>query len=1145
MKQETGSDRQLAAIVAFTRRLRLRLVAVEAGAALLQALALGLLLGLAAVCAEHLLHPGPFWRTALVLAAPAASILAAGLTLYSRLRGRLSYHRVGLLAESDLEALRGRLILALELAAVPAPDRRRLTGSPGLTDAAVQGAAACIEGRSTGSIVGWNPLRLPARQLAAAAVAVIASGALFAEDLVPAAKRCAHPLREHPRLARTLIEVRPPQLEVVKGEDAAVEILFSGKVPRTAEILRRDSESADWQATEIAPSAGADADTVRYSFTDVVRPFSFSVRGGDGFAGPYDVEVIDPPEVRQLTIHYRYPPHCGWPERVEPGNGDVSAPAGTEVEIRIDASKPLSEAALVIDDTLRLPAEVEDRGARVSFSLPVATGPSSVAATSATNRRLYYVDLMDRKGISNRDPIRYAIEVLPDQKPRVAIVEPGEDIDLPESKVVGLGIEGSDDFGIASLELLFRKNGGSEGSTPLSLRPGPRVVVDHLWDLAPLDLLPEDRVTYRVRATDNDAVTGPKSSYSKEFAVRFQSMFELLDEVSEQQSETVMSVEELIDQERSARQYLEQVRREVLKTEELSWEQKRELEAALDRERERAQALEEAAQELAEVAKKLSEQGLGSRELLDKMEEIRELMEEIASPELLEALRELEQSAGELDPEQLAETLKKFSEEYEVFEQRLDRTLALLRQVQAEQQLDAAVEKARDLLARQERIDEELASASEAAARLEALEESLARDSERLRGDLEEAAGALTPISPGSSEALSREAAEMEQRDLAGRMREMAASLGEGRHQHARSLGKGLEEDLGELAADLENLRDQFSAEERGRLVDQLRAAMAGLIDLSHSQEELSRRTRRERDGAAAAALADEQFALLRGTDAVISELASAGQQTLSLDRAVVVTTGYARRRMQESGRRLGQREAGQSLPSQSEAYGYLNEAANLLRRSIEDVASSFMPSGFAEAMEKLMGLSEQQAALNQATREAIEGQEAPGRDRGGSGRGANARAEMGRLAAEQRSIMQALSEIERSLRGHRGAEKRMQGIAAEMKGVLRDMQQGRPHPRINQAQERIYQRMLDASRSIYSRGFKKKRQSETGADSDYAGPMLIPDDLGQRPDHWREAMKRALAGNLPREYRELVRRYYESVYADIAARPDSLEGLP
>ena len=1144
MKQETGSDRQLASIVAFTSRLRRRLVAVEAGAVLLQALALGLLLGLAAVCAEHLLHPGPYWRTALVLTALASTIAAAGLMVYLRLRGRLSHHRVGLLAESDLGALRGRLILALELAADPVEDRRRQTGSPGLAAAAVQGAAACIEGRSTGSIVGWNPLRLAARQLAAAAVAVTAAGALFAEDLVPAAKRCAHPLRESPRLARTLIEVRPPQLEVVKGEDAAVEILFSGEVPRTAEILRRDSESADWQATEIAPSAGAAADTVRYSFTGVVRPFSFSVRGGDGVAGPYDVEVVDPPEVRQLTIRYRYPPHCGWPERVESGNGDVSAPAGTEVRIRIDASKPLSGAALVIDDTLRLAAEVEDRDARVSFPLPVDAG-SSVAATSATNRRLYYVDMRDRKGVANRDPIRYALEVLPDQKPRVAVVEPGEDIDLPESKVVGLGIEGSDDFGIAALELLFRKNGGSERSMPLSMRPGPRVVVDHLWDLAPLDLLPEDRVTYRVRATDNDAVTGPKSSYSKEFAVRFPSMFELLDEVSELQSETVMSVEELIDQERSAQQYLEQVRREVLKTEELSWEQKRELEAALDRERERAKALEEAAQELAEVAEKLSEQGLGSRELLDKMEEIRELMEEVASPELLEALRELEQSAGELDPEQLAETLKEFSEKYEVFKQRLDRTLALLRQVQAEQQLDAAVEMARDLLARQESIDEDLASASEAAARLEAREESLARDSERLRGDLEEAAGALAPISPGSSEALSREAAEMEQRGLAGRMREMAASLGEGRRQHARGLGKGLEEDLGELAADLEKLRDQFSAEERGRLVDQLRAAMSGLIDLSHSQEELSRRTRRERDRASAAALADEQFALLRGTDAVISELVKAGQQTLSLDRAVVVTAGYARRRMQESGSRLGQREAGRSLPSQAEAYGYLNEAANLLRRSIEDVSSSFMPSGFAEAMEKLLGLSEQQAALNQATREAIEGREAQDGERGRPGRGGNARAEMARLAAEQRSIMQALSEIERSLRGHRGPEKRMQGIAEEMKGVLREMQQGRPHPRINQAQERIYQRMLDASRSIYSRGFKKKRQSETGAERDYAGPMWIPDDLGQRPDLWREAMKRALAGNLPPEYRELVRRYYESVYTDIAARPDSLEGLP
>ena len=96
------SDRELASIIAFTRRLRRRLVAVEAGSALLQGLAVALLLGLAAVWAEHLLYPGPFWRTALVLASLAAAVAAAGLRAYSRLRGRLSWHRVGLLAERDL-----------------------------------------------------------------------------------------------------------------------------------------------------------------------------------------------------------------------------------------------------------------------------------------------------------------------------------------------------------------------------------------------------------------------------------------------------------------------------------------------------------------------------------------------------------------------------------------------------------------------------------------------------------------------------------------------------------------------------------------------------------------------------------------------------------------------------------------------------------------------------------------------------------------------------------------------------------------------------------------------------------------------------------------------------------------------------------
>ena len=1152
----TDRDTDLTAITAFVRHLRRRLVLVEVAAASAAGAALLLILGLLVVCAEHLLYMSPGWRLALEAAALAAVAALVGVRSSGRLRGRLSGRDLCLRAERCHPLLGERLVSAIELGH---DERLQRLYSPSLLTAAVRSAAEFCRRCSPSSIVSWRDATGPLRRLAAVAALVAAVILAAGSELRPAATRVLHPLAHYERPARTLVQVMPPQLEVVKGDDAAVEIVFRGEVPRTAEIRSRDrAESArvgeaetvqsEWHVAEVVVVDGradvggaADGDTLRYTFKDVRRPFDFTVHGGDADSGPHGVAVIDPPEVQQLTVAYGYPEYTGLFDRVESENGDISAIAGSRIELRIDASKPLAAAAIVVDDTIRLEADVSDRQALLGFALPLGDRADSLSADGLVLRHDYWVSLRDRKGIHNRDPIRYTIEVLPDAFPRVRITEPGENVDLPESQQIFLGIEASDDFGIAALDLLFRREGSEDDELlALPLQAAAHVRSDYAWDLLDLDLLPEERVLYRVRASDNDAVGGPKWAFSQEFALRFPSLYELLDEVSQQQEETVASLEELAERQRDTREYLGTVRRELLKSEELSWEQKRELEAALDRERERAQALEDVSRELAATADKLAAQGLSSEDLVDKMAEIRELMEAVASPELLEALRELQKSVDQFDPQQLAEALEEFAEQHELFEERLERTLELLRQVRAEQLLEAAVAQARDLLERQTEIDEALAASDAAPERLGEREGDVARDAERMLRDLEATSEAMAPLSQQSSASLSEMAERMSEQRLSGRMDEMAERLKQQQLQNAQRLGSGLEEDLGVLVSDLEHLQGSYAAEAKSELSEKLRRSMNDLLAISQRQEDLARRTA-QLGGSAPAHLADEQQALLRGTDQVIVQLSSVAQRTLSLSPAVAVSVGYARKRMTTAGQRLGQREAKASLTMQREAVRYLNESIDLLRESVDSISNSFMPSGFAEAMEKMMGLSQQQAALNRATQEAMGAN--PSGERGGGG--GDLRSEMARLAAEQQRLQKAMSELERGLRGHRGAEKRLERIGDDMESALRDMKQRQPPPRLHQTQERILQRMLDASRSIYSRGFQKKRRSESGAGRAYAGPAWLRGDLGQQRDDWRNAMKSALAGDLPPEYRELVRRYYELVYEDMSALPADRGDMP
>ena len=42
-----------------------------------------------------------------------------------------------------------------------------------------------------------------------------------------------------------------------------------------------------------------------------------------------------------------------------------------------------------------------------------------------------------------------------------------------------------------------------------------------------------------------------------------------------------------------------------------------------------------------------------------------------------------------------------------------------------------------------------------------------------------------------------------------------------------------------------------------------------------------------------------------------------------------------------------------------------------------------------------------------------------------------------------------------------------------------------------------------------------------------------MPEDLGQVPDVLRQAMRQALEGAYPAEYRLLLERYYQQVYED------------
>jgi len=1110
----SAADRHYQSLLSGLTALRRRALLLELGAALLLGLGVGLGLASVWIGVEALFYLPPAARLSLGLVVLLSAVLAPSYYLFRRLSGRLSLAGFSRHVEHRCPELGERLISALEL--WRHPPARRLYSADLLAATVVDADRAFgqIERRAI-----LDPRRLMHHARFLGLVLLVGGLALtLSDDITAALHRCAHPLTPFVREPRTRIAIRPAPREVIKGEDAIIGIHFSGDRPRTARILRRESDTALWQQEELIVDG---ADSLTYTFPEVKRPFSYRVHADDGQSAVQHLAVIDPPSIQRLRLTYHYPAYSGLPVRLEEESGDIHSLAGTRVDLEIVASKRLASAALVLDDTLSRPARVE---ARRAFAHLQVDHPGH-----------YHLELVDAKGVGSRNPIRYAIEVIADAAPQVAISDPGRDLDLPENMQVLLAVEAVDDFGIGALTLVHRINEEAEERLPLRFPPGREVNLAYLWDLSATDLLPEDRIYYRVEALDNDQVSGPKMSASREYVLRFPSLYELYEETTQAQEENLDELEALAAEGRQTGDYLEQMRRELLKEEELSWEQKKELEATLGREAERAEEVEELAQELQETVEQLEENGLSSEEILEQIAEIRELMSQVISPELREALEQVQQALENQNPTELAEALRQFNEDQRAFQERLEQTIALLEQVRTEQRLEAAVQQAADLEERQARINEELESEA-ASQRLQMQEGSLQRDTERLQQELEELSQEMTPFSKQTAEQLSARAGEMERRNFSGRMQEMIQKLQAVPNTEARRLGAGLEGDLGELSANMQQLQAGFIAEQKQLLASDIQRAMRDLLRLSHRQERLLDDTRSLQQPPPSD-FAEEQFALMQSVGQVTEQIGAVARKTLSLERPLVATLGYALRGMQEAAQFLGQLEGRRAVQPQSTAVQHLNESVLLLRESLENLAQSRMPSSFGEAMQKMLGLSEQQSQLNQATQQAFgEGQQ-PG------GRGRDTRAEMARLAAQQRRLMEALQELRRATRGHRGAQQRIGAIETEMKEVLGDLQRRRLEQRTLNVQQRILQRMLDASRSIHTQGFdEEKRASESGRDRAYAGPAWLPEDLGQSFDRLREAMRHAGEGPYPEEYRPLIRRYYEQLFQDAHSDAEGLQ---
>ncbi|MBS2029918.1 MAG: DUF4175 family protein [Deltaproteobacteria bacterium] len=227
----------------------------------------------------------------------------------------------------------------------------------------------------------------------------------------------------------------------------------------------------------------------------------WGTKAGSGSAA----EKLAEPITYDIELTYVYPAYTGLPSKTVPGTtGEISAPAGTEVHLKTRADRDVAHAELALTDKT-IPLQVA--GARELSGTLMVSGPGS-----------YRFRFLDAHGavVAEGPPIPIAVEV--DAPPKVELYAPAREIEVDPHGEVVLRYNASDDYGLQSVELVYKVGNAPEQRLPLErLQAGARHAAgDYHWALPPLELAAGDHVTYRVEARDNDTVNGPKLGKTRE-----------------------------------------------------------------------------------------------------------------------------------------------------------------------------------------------------------------------------------------------------------------------------------------------------------------------------------------------------------------------------------------------------------------------------------------------------------------------------------------------------------------------------------------------------------------------------------------------------------------------------------------------------
>jgi hypothetical protein len=1114
-----------------------------------------------------------------------------GIVLFRNWIRRITEREVAAHAEDRFGFAEGELRNVLEMGdAAPA----------GTSHALLRRAEANLAGRLAGAeplaLAGALGARTHTRRSRMLTVAATMSGVVVMLAFAsPERSRASwspllRPVATMTESALPALQVLPGNTSVARGSDVEVKI----------GAQQRESVTLYWRergdVLHEEPLPVLDAFAVA-RITDVDAQVTYWVSAPDGaVTDTFTITPIDPLLVSALSIDVVYPAYLGrTPEHFDKDVPPLELPAGTELRIRGRSTRPLS--AVSIDRELDQ-NRLEVSGSTFSGTLrPRESGLYEWHLASD-------VELQETAA-----PAPLDITIVTDAPPAVEITFPGVDTLLPGDMRQMIVADAEDDHAVTRAVIVsWRTSATGQREQPVEQPLGlegeaDRKLVRGVLDAAGRRLLPGDTLSYFVRVTDNSPAR--QSTVSRTYTLRVPGMEELRDRAQKDADELVNDADAVA----RAMKQLETRTRDLQRKsvagarsgqsgsggspgaseKQLSSEQAEQARQVLERQQEMTSEIEKLRDRIESLQRSSEQAGLHDPEMEKRLNELRELYDQLLSPELKKQMEELRSALEKLDPEEVQKALEELAKQQEKLREQLDQSLELMRRAAAEQDMTKLAQEAKELAAQQEALAEQMkageADPKQAAAQEKQIEKKtgdLSQSLLKLKKKLSEQGEADASAKTGEAqdqtkqaeEAMSQAGKQASQNDqqkggesaqqAADKLTEAAQTLDAARMEMTKSWKKDAQDAVDNATQDAINL-----AQKQKELLDRMKP-QAGAEAGNNQQDKPQQGGDQKTPGGQQGQQDGKQGKSKDNGQQQGGQAGKSGQGQKPGEQGGAGSSGQPsgsqgemqQLRADQAALKQGLEQLGKNLSDASQRSAMVNKdvgsalaRANMnmdeTLRALKDAQQGNMPDQEAEqTLEALNRLaiellknsqqieqSETGTGLQQALEQLAELAKQQGNLSGKSNSllpmnlGPKTMSQqLGAMAREQRDIAQKLGGMNKG-----GARDdllgRLDELAKNADNLAKDLESGRLTPQTVQKQAELFHKLLDAGRTIERDEVSEERKADGAQPLPPSVVRALKPGLFDDSDRYAPPTAEQLR-DLPPAYRRLVLEYFQKLNA-------------